>query len=90
MPNESDSRQTGIRIYDICAVDGETTLIVALVVGGEEVLRIPGGYVSRLRALLGRVEAAYPGRTGSAEGIEALPQTPVFSGGYDPGKATLN
>ena len=90
MANESDAAKSGIRMYDITYPTGERFLVVAFLVGGEEVLRIPGAYVSRLRALLQRVEADHAGRTGSAEGVEEIPRETVFSGGTDPGKATLN
>ena len=86
----TDAPRSGIRMYDVKYLTGETHLIVAFVINDEEVLRIPGEYVSRLRALLGKVEGAYPGRTGSAEGVEEIAQEAVFAGGTDPTKVRLN
>ncbi|HXU01545.1 MAG TPA: hypothetical protein VN903_11160 [Polyangia bacterium] len=86
----SDDHSTGIRVYDYRLPDGTQLLVVGVVFDGEELTRLPGPWVSRLRALLQKVEAEYPGRTGTDEGIDAVQKTQIASGRVSPGKESLN
>lgn len=87
--NESDDHRSGIRTYLVTFPTGEEQLTIDVVFAGAS-LRVPGAYVSRLRAMLQRVEREHPTLCGSDAGVDDIKKVDVMGGVSDPSKAQFN